>query len=519
MKTNLSLWALSILMIAFLFACSTTKEEKPKFVLNGTIEGLTEGKIVLRIYSEGAKQDTATIKDGKFNFEANLESPTQAYLMIEEHQAYCMFYAENATMEFVGNIKDFRNAKITGGKAQDDLQKFNDMQKELNEEYMKLSEQYRQPNLTKEQEAKFYALADSINKIRTALSEQYIKENPQSYHAAVLATRKLHGKSAVEMEKAISELAPEMQKNPLVIKMLKKAAEMKDVEVGLDKIMANASNVTYKVDSKFEGEEFKDIVYLGLFSNNNICALNKDGSVQILDTEGKELSSFKPELEGSASSIALDENSIYVMSTKYETQVKKIRGKDRKINVPVAVNCNVFDYKGVVKKNFLLEGLITATGARVVDNNLIVSDCRKAKIAMFNKETGKAGAEINNMRPCCGILDFSVNDKKEVLVANLGAFRVQAYDFTGKNVVAFGSRGRSLDEFHGCCNPVSVAYLSNGAIVTVEKDPTRIKVYSKEGAKQIEGIEELVKGCSYIPMVVDQQDNLYLASAAKGLVK
>lgn len=61
--------------------------------------------------------------------------------------------------------------------------------------------------------------------------------------------------------------------------------------------------------------------------------------------------------------------------------------------------------------------------------------------------------------------------------------------------------------------------MSGGAIVTVEKSPTRIKIYSKQGAKQIQGIQELVKGCSYIPMTVDNKDNLYLASPKKGIVK
>ena len=104
-------------------------------------------------------------------------------------------------------------------------------------------------------------------------------------------------------------------------------------------------------------------------------------------------------------------------------------------------------------------------------------------------------------------------------MANIGAFRVQSYDFSGNNIIAFGQRGNTIDDFHGCCNPVSVAFLSNGAIVTVEKSPTRVKIYSKEGARQIAGIEELVEGCTYIPMIVDSNDNLYLASAKKGMVK
>jgi hypothetical protein len=187
--------------------------------------------------------------------------------------------------------------------------------------------------------------------------------------------------------------------------------------------------------------------------------------------------------------------------------------------MPKAVECVVLDGNGKEMKKYMLNDVITATGARVVDNNLVVADYRNAKLAMFNKETGAAGAVMKDMRPCCGILDFNVNAKKEILVANLGAFRVQGFDFTGKKILSFGQRGKTVNDFHGCCNPVSVTSLSNGAIVTVEKDPTRIKIYSKEGAKQIAGIEELVKGCSYIPMIVDGKDNLYLASAEKGIVK
>jgi len=39
------------------------------------------------------------------------------------------------------------------------------------------------------------------------------------------------------------------------------------------------------------------------------------------------------------------------------------------------------------------------------------------------------------------------------------------------------------------------------------------------GVTQIAGIEKLEKGCSYIPMIVDAKDNLYLASGEKGMVK
>ena len=328
------------------------------------------------------------------------------------------------------------------------------------------------------------------------------------------------GKSAAETQKMIKGMAPEIQNNPKIVKLLADVAKKAEFEVSIEEMMANVSDVSYKVDSKFTGKELKDIIYLGAFKNNNICALKKDGTVQVIDTKGKVVTEFKAKLNGQPSSLAVDvDNNIYLLCSIQEEVVKKIRGRKVKRMMPKSVECVVFDEKGNEKSKYSLKDVITATGARIVDNNLVIADCRGAKLAMFNKVNGEAGAVMKDMRPCCGILDFNVNTKKEILVANLGAFRVQGFDFTGKKILSFGQRGKTMNDFHGCCNPVSVTSLSNGAIVTVEKDPTRIKIYSKEGAKQIAGIEELVKGCSYIPMIVDGKDNLYLASAEKGIVK
>ena len=62
-----------------------------------------------------------------------------------------------------------------------------------------------------------------------------------------------------------------------------------------------------------------------------------------------------------------------------------------------------------------------------------------------------------------------------MLVANLGAFRVEGFDYSGNTLVSFGQRGTSINDFHGCCNPVSVAFLSSGGLVTVEKESNTYK--------------------------------------------
>ncbi|MDE5423892.1 DUF4369 domain-containing protein [Ancylomarina sp. DW003] len=524
MKSKLKLPTVCMLILIIFFACNNAKDNGQKFELHGTLEGITDGEIFLMdMHSGVGSKDSALIKNGKFVFKGDYPAPTELRLLLSNSPTTIL--VENVKMNLTGLVREEKNilkledVKITGGKAHEDFARYFELRNALFKAGNDLRKEFQLSTTTEERKKELEQNLQKQEEERNALTEKFIKEYPTVYFSASLVAKKMSGKSAVETEKMIKNLDPALQKNPVIVKLLEKTLKLKDIEVGIDQMVANVSNVSYKVDEKFNGRELEDIIYLGVFSNNNICALKKDGTVQILDANGKQINSFKAELKGQASCLAVDsDNKIYLIRRINHEIRKKVRGR-MKTHTVSSTECLVFDEKGVSKSQFLLKGIIYATGARVVDNNLIVADCFGGKLAMFDKTTGKVGSVMENMRSCCGILDFSVNKKKEILVANLGAFRVHGYDFSGKQLFAFGQKGRTLNDFHGCCNPVSVAGLSSGAIVTVEKDPTRIKIYSKEGAKQIAGIEELVEGCSYIPMIADSKDNLYLASKEKGIVK
>jgi hypothetical protein len=435
-----------------------------------------------------------------------------------------MFYAENVKMTVKVDAKKLNDAVFTGSKLHDDYTKFRKEGQKIREKLDAVYKKFRKQDLTAKEREEIKKEAEEVravvDKEHEAHKNKFIDQNPTSEYSGILVSHSTYGKSGKEIVKMIKALNPEVQKQRRVAELLKKAEELNKVEVGLDEFMKDVKNVEYKVDDKFAGEKHNGIKYLATLNGSDICAVKKDGTVSIINSKGKETKSFKTELKGNPTSIATDsDNKIYVLATLTETTTKKIRGKEKKINKQVGVECLIYSSTGKKLNRVELKGIVTATGARVSGDKLIISDYRSRKIAIFDKKTGKSTADIKNMRPCCGILDFSINEKDEILVANLGAFRVQAYDLSGKNLLSFGNRGRGINEFHGCCNPVSVAYLKGGAIVTVEKDPTRIKIYSGDGAKEIQGIQELVKGCSYIPMTVDKDDNLYLASARKGIVK
>jgi hypothetical protein len=520
---NLAL-VMAVFFTAFTSCQQKTKKEetaKNGFVLNGTIEGMESGMIRFQD-KKTMKKDSAKVVNGKFTLVSDFPEPTYITLFEDEKGYITSVFAENTNFTLTGNVNKLTEAKVVGGSTHADMIRFGEITKHLQEDsvYRKAMSDNYNHNISKERRAEVdKIMAEKEGKI-TALRHEFIKNNPKSYFSAWLVAVESSGASATEKETLINMLDASLYSDTYVKKIREKLAGQKNIEKGFEEFVKHASNVAYKVDSQFKGKELKNVIYLGTFSNNNICALTKDGSIQTITPAGVKQSEFKAELKGEAASVAVDQdNNIYVMDIIIEKLKKKSRGRVKEYSNPVGVECTVYNSKGEKQNHYACPEIITASGAKVMDGKLLLSDNRKGLIGIFDAKSGKLLSKINDMRPCCGILDFAVNANKQLVVANLGAFRVQSFDLTGKSLMSFGKRGRELTAFHGCCNPVSVTSLKNGAIVTVEKDPTQVKIFSKEGAKLIQGIDELVKGCAYIPMAVDGKDNLYLASREKGLVK
>jgi hypothetical protein len=512
-----------LLLFALTFSgCQTKTKEQAKFELKGNISGLAGGtKVYLHdYYSQPSTSDSTIVSAGTFTFKGDYPQPTELHFAIEGGEEYIAIYVENSKMTITGDAKKLKEAIIGGSKSHDGYDIYYKAYKALRVDFDKNTPVIKTKEDFEKYKAIFTKQSLEFRKKLSEMEKRYLEENPELHYAAVLSVRKMTGLSIEEMEKYVKTLHPSILKNHVVKEKLKQIEYMKTVEVGLEQMMAGVENIAYKVDQTFKGKSVKDMVYLASFKNDDLCALRSDGQVQVVANNGTVKNAFSPKLNGKPASIGVDDSdNIYVCTTLMKKIKKKIRGKVIVRETPEGVKCYKLDKNGKLIKEFSFPDLKTASGLRIHKNRIIISDCGKAKISMFDSETGEQVAVMEGMRPCCGILDFSINNKDQILVANLGAFRVQGYDMNGKNILAFGQRGKTLNDFHGCCNPVSVASLNSGAIVTVEKDPTRIKVYSKEGAKQIQGIQELVKGCSYIPMVVDSKDNLYLASKEKGLVK
>ncbi|MCT4647537.1 MAG: DUF4369 domain-containing protein [Carboxylicivirga sp.] len=553
-RTHQTLRLLAVLVLSLGIAscggsASKEKEKKGGFNLVGTVEGCSSGTVKMEAYIDGENKvlGEAEIKDGQFTFNHDFPIPTEVSLNIGERGDgwFARFYAENANMTITGK-KGEREYVVTGGVVQDGAERYGKAVRKFYEEHgnpygfgsrihaAKTDEEKKK----KEEEQKVYE-----NKLEDFYKE-YIRLNPKDPYVAqivyVRLTSKTGGQSAQALAKWAEPIDESIRQHPFVAQMFNMLNGMLETEAGLDKFVADAHDVEYKVDNSYNGAVHTNVKYLAVLNNDNLVALSSDFgihddynsnggkkeepkafNVQIINPFGDEVNRFKVEAEGLASCIAADaNNNIYVLTTLLKEKRTKFRGRETVYMEKVGAKCYVFNTKGEKQKEYLLEGREYATGARIFQDKLLVSDVGKGALGIYNKEDGKLLSTIKDLRPCCSILDFDVDSEKgEILAANLGSFRVDGYNMDGKKIVSFGQRGRGIDDFHSCCNPVSVRRLHNGAVITVEKAPTRIKVYSREGAKFVKGIEELVEGCFHIPVMSDSQDNIYLASPNKGLVK
>jgi hypothetical protein len=521
MKSRIKQLSGLLLLAVLIIACQP--KAGPAFELTGKLVGITDGKATLTdINDENQTADTILIRNGEFKYKRELPGPIQVYLKIEDKDYPAYFYAENVSMTITGHADSLFQATVTGGTINEDEKRFNKGTEEIYKK-TKLDSLYRWVGASTSESTQKEIDAESAK--YTAETDLYqldfIKKYPASYYSAVLVSRMSFGMSAEEIEKNLAMLDPKLNEYPIVEEIRENVETLKNTDVKIEAFANNAPDMDFAPDKTYPGNEHMDMVYLASFPDDRLCALRKDGVVCLIGSDGKKISEFKTNLTARPTALAIDQKSgtLYVLGTIIKMKSTKFRGKEYQVEEKVGVECLVYDTKGTELKSLTLIGLKTASGAKVINGKLLVSDFSSRKVAIFNSETGAMESTISDLRACCGILDFGVNDKQEILVANLGAFRVQAFDYSGKIKYAFGRRGQGLNDFHGCCNPVNVAFLTNGAIITVEKDPTRIKVYSKSGAKKVEGIQELVKGCTYIPMTFDSKNNLYLASAKSGIIK
>ena len=196
----------SILVFTTLAAQAQQKLSN-QFVLKGQVNGFKDGLLNLYYNDINGKRvkDSAALKSGNFSFTGKINEPTQAYLVLKEDKRNennsVSVFLEPSVMTGTLTFNDFRNAKFTGSKTQDEAAMLDKatkpiMQemKPLDEAYTKASESYRKAQQDKADEKVLDSMKEHLAKMHDAFTPyqdkikdiqlKFFASHPNSYVTA-----------------------------------------------------------------------------------------------------------------------------------------------------------------------------------------------------------------------------------------------------------------------------------------------------------------------------------------------
>lgn len=163
---------------------------------------------------------------------------------------------------------------------------------------------------------------------------------------------------------------------------------------------------------------------------------------------------------------------------------------DGAIYVGLRQHVEVFDRKGQRRETWQTPGAKAYfTAIAVGEADVFVADAGTRAVLRYDgsgKLKGRIG-EKDKERNIPGFIIpspfFDVEIARDGLlrVANTGRHRIEAYTFDGDLEQTWGKPGWAIQDFCGCCNPINLALLPDGRVVTFEKGIPRVKVYTAEG--------------------------------------
>jgi hypothetical protein len=110
---------------------------------------------------------------------------------------------------------------------------------------------------------------------------------------------------------------------------------------------------------------------------------------------------------------------------------------------------------------------------------------------------------VTGLSGCCGQMDVQACDEG-IFVAENSRHRVCQYNAKGELMGTFGKGSEGVDGFGSCCNPMNLAFGSDGVVYTAEDTTGRIKRYKADGTLlSVVGAADVVPGCKKVAIGVD----------------
>lgn len=108
--------------------------------------------------------------------------------------------------------------------------------------------------------------------------------------------------------------------------------------------------------------------------------------------------------------------------------------------------------------------------------------------------------------------DIASRKMDSLWVVNPGRGKIVLFDNKNKPVQSIGFPSNELEGFGGCCNPIHLALLKDGSLVTAEKGIARIKVYDVKGnmTDVVAGPAQFDSGTVIADLAIASNDEIYV---------
>lgn len=215
------------------------------YTIKGKVGNLNEPAMAYLTYRVGATSviDSATLKNGKFEFKGNVDGPLSATIKVK-HDAVPVdpkkkvpldqlnIYLEAATIN-IASADSVKKAKVTGSKINEDNARFKALFKEMDDKVAALMVEYN--GYSKEQKKDttfmkpFMARYEEANKNREPLTKKFAQENYDSY-IGLIAYRSSMG---YDIDPKVAE--PEFMKYTAAVRATKLGKDIQTVIDGAKK--------------------------------------------------------------------------------------------------------------------------------------------------------------------------------------------------------------------------------------------------------------------------------------------
>ena len=224
--------------VALLMMLASCTQETNKFVINGNIAN-ADGKTIYLTYQVGDStvMDSTSIAEGKFAFNGELDVPYRsAELMIgniynnyDPNADYVNFALEPGTIAVDAQGGLLKEATITGGKTQKEMNELNELLKPITQKFRD-SEKAHAQQLTEEQRDSLEAVLEPARAEYDSITTDFYKTHTDSYLAPYYLSMKMGEMSYEEVKAAFEAFTDDVKQYG------DRAKEVKDELAALENI-------------------------------------------------------------------------------------------------------------------------------------------------------------------------------------------------------------------------------------------------------------------------------------------